>query len=214
MESKPLYEVNATPLFFKSNLCHSGVSGEVESFQFLSNFYPFVSRLSRCPGAESPLIRTSGGHVFESSEHLYQWSKFVMIKDSVYALRIRQSATAQDAKRLSLIGAYQSYLKELNPQQSKASLRRETDAKFKKYFTRDRCTVVMRKALRLKFDMERNPELCLALTSTYPRRLCEHERAREGAKWGISPTTRKGENLLGVLLMKRRLELLKKINTH
>lgn len=203
-----MYDPESVPIFFKSTLRNSSVSGDVSAYQFLSNFFPFVSAPELQPKASEPLL-VFGHFSFQSSEHLYQWSKYCVIKDFEYAKKLRETATANECKRLSLKGAYQSYLQSKHPFESKASLRRQTDLLFKRRISRGKCKTMMRKALELKFDPEHNPALCMALVETYPRRLCEHDRAKDGSKWGISPTTGKGENLLGNLLMERRLYLIK-----
>ena len=190
----------------------SCVSGDVGSYQFLSNFFPFVSAPEAQPASSVPLLK-SGHSSFLSSEHLYQWAKFATIRDYEYAKILRHAPTAQECKRLSLKGAYQEHLQRKFPKSSKASLRRKTDRIFARRFSRGKCKLIMRKALELKFDPDRNDSLCKALVETYPRKLCEHDRAREGSKWGISPTTGEGENLLGKLLMERRSYLIKYYST-
>ncbi len=169
-------------------------------YSFLSNFWPFTkySEIAREKYNLHPLSLdyssvdpSTIGKIFHSSEHYFQYKKY-MIVDPFYAENfIYPSDTAYDAKIKSGKG---EYIKWLNPKRGTgAEAKREFDRKLTEF---KKCaTVIMITALYIKFS---EPNLQKALLSTTGLFIQEQGRMEKDF-WAHT-----GQDALGKILRRLR----------
>lgn len=176
-----------------------------QKYCWLSNFYPFVKT--------EQIIDYKGfevnGNIYKSIEHFYQSKKFETIGDYTYSCIVRNSETAQKAKKLGGKGSYLDYIdrkvnymfhqKSGRRVQTKKNLKEEIDTKFKNLFTLQVKKEIMLTALRAKFTSDSNLSTLLLSTG--------NKRIEEIGRFPTEIWTNQGLNLLGDLLVVVRSEI-------
>lgn len=179
----------------------------------LSNFYPFTPFSNHDTPFNGFDDNVLGLH-FPSSEHYYQFQKYYNYNHplaKVYALNVLldppKSALAvkQRAKRKEWV----TYLIPEIADREERTLRfiDEIDqlTTYTELVWNGIRVQTMKRALELKFNLDTNPEMAQFLIDTYPHPLAElDDRFGNCSFWSEG-----GENMLGILLMQVRDELMR-----
>jgi predicted NAD-dependent protein-ADP-ribosyltransferase YbiA (DUF1768 family) len=184
-------------------------------YAFLSNFYPDVYDLSKCLVQAPPTFIDVNCVVYRTSEHFYQYHKYKMVIDPVYAEEVLMGYrldAALEVKKASGQGRYVDWKynrdKPRNPRTTKKAITqafKAKEAKWHEYIGSDKSNVLHMRSVRwmirgLYYKFTQHGFLRDALLATGDAKLYEQCGMGGPGLWAWDATNNKGGNALGLAL--------------